>query len=63
MEFLQWLSNIRTPWLDKLMMGITYFGSEIAFLVVALVIFWCVDKRKGYYILSVGFVVRYLISL
>ena len=56
MEFLQWLSNIRTPWLDKLMMGITYFGSEIAFLVVALVIFWCVDKRKGYYILSVGFV-------
>lgn len=56
MEFLEMLSRFRTPWLDKFMLAITYFGSEIAFLVVALVIFWCADKRKGYYILSVGFV-------
>ena len=56
MEFLELLAQIRTPWLDKIMLAITYLGSEIAFLVVALVIFWCVDKKKGYYILSVGFV-------
>lgn len=56
MEFLELLAQIRTPWLDKFMLAITYFGSEIAFLVVALVVFWCADKRKGYYILSVGFV-------
>lgn len=56
MAFLELLARIRTPWLDKFMLAITYFGSEIAFLVVALVIFWCADKRKGYYILSVGFV-------
>ncbi len=56
MEFLEMLSRFRTPWLDKFMLAVTYFGSEIAFLVVALVIFWCADKRKGYYILSVGFV-------
>ena len=56
MEFLELLARFRTPWLDKFMLGITNFGSEIAFLVVALVIFWCVDKRRGYYILSVGFV-------
>lgn len=56
MEFLELLSHIRSPWLDQIMLAITYLGSEIAFLVVALVIFWCVDKRKGYYILSVGFV-------
>ncbi len=56
MEFLEMLSCIRTPWLDQFMLAITNFGSEIAFLVVALIIFWCVDKRKGYYILSVGFV-------
>ena len=56
MEFLELLARFRTPWLDKFMLAITYFGSEIAFLAVALVVFWCVDKRKGYYILSVGFV-------
>ncbi len=56
MDFLLWLSNIRTPFWDKFMLAITYFGSEIAFLVVALVVFWCADKRKGYYLLSVGFV-------
>ncbi len=56
MDFLLCLSNIRTPFLDKFMLAITYFGSEIAFLVVALVVFWCADKRKGYYLLSVGFV-------
>lgn len=55
MEFLEWLAQLRTPLLDKLMLGITYLGSEIAFLVIALIVFWCVDKRKGYYILSVGF--------
>ena len=56
MEFLELLSRMRTPWLDQIMLGITNLGSEIAFLVVALIIFWCVDKKRGYYILSVGFV-------
>lgn len=56
MEFLEMLARFRTPWLDQFMLAITNFGSEIAFLVVALLIFWCADKRKGYYILSVGFV-------
>lgn len=56
MDFLELLSQIRTPWLDQMMLAITYLGSEIAFLVTALVVFWCADKRRGYYILSVGFV-------
>lgn len=55
MAFLEWLANFRTPWLDAFMLGITNLGSEIAFLVIALTLFWCVDKQKGYYILSVGF--------
>lgn len=56
MNFLYLLESIRVPGLNEFMLGITYFGDEIAFLVTALVIFWCVDKRKGYYILSVGFI-------
>lgn len=55
MEFLHFLENIRQPWLDKVMLAITHLGSEVAFLVIALIPFWCVDKRKGYYVLSVGF--------
>lgn len=56
MEFLHWLENIRMPVLNEIMLGITYLGDEIAFLVIALILFWCVDKRRGYYILSVGFI-------
>lgn len=56
MELLYWLEDIRVPVLNELMLAITYFGDEIAFLVAALVLFWCVDKRKGYYILSVGLI-------
>lgn len=56
MAFLHWLENIRIPVLNEIMLGITYLGDEVAFLVIALILFWCVDKRKGYYILSVGFI-------
>lgn len=56
MEFLRLLESIRIPGLNELMLAITYLGDEIAFLVVALVLFWCVDKRRGYFIMSVGFI-------
>ncbi len=56
MEFLYLLEKIRLPGLNEFMLGITYLGDEIAFLVIALILFWCVDKRNGYYILAVGFV-------
>lgn len=56
MDVLYFLEGIRQPWLDKIMLLITQFGEETAFLVVALILFWCVNKYFGYYILSVGFV-------
>lgn len=56
MGFLYLLEDLRVPVLNELMLAVTYFGDEIAFLVTALIMFWCVDKRKGYYILSVGFI-------
>lgn len=54
MEFLYMLENIRVDWLNDFMLAITTFGEETAFLVIALFIFWCVDKYKGYYVLGVG---------
>lgn len=56
MGFLYLLESIRMPWLDSLMLAITRLGEETVFLVVALVVYWCMDKRHGYYMLSVGFI-------
>lgn len=55
MSFLYLLEKIRMPGLNELMLAVTRLGEETAFLVAALVIFWCVDKKKGYYIMAVGF--------
>lgn len=55
MEILYALEAIRVPALDAFMLLITRLGEEIAFLVAALIVFWCVDKQKGYYLMSVGF--------
>ena len=56
MELLYLLEKIRIPVLNEFMLAITTLGEETAFLVIALVLFWCVDKYLGYYTLSVGFV-------
>ena len=55
MNFLYLLENLRIPVLNEFMLAVTYLGDEIAFLVVALILMWCADKHKGYYVLSVGF--------
>ena len=55
MGFLYLLEKIRMPGLNEFMLGITYLGDEIAFLVIAMIVFWCVDKKQGYFIMSVGF--------
>ena len=56
MEFLYLLEKLRTPWLTKIMLAVTELGGETAFLALALIVFWCVDKRRGYYLMSVGFI-------
>ena len=56
MEFLYLLEKLRMPGLNEFMLAITTLGEETALLVIALIVFWCIDKRRGYYILSVGFV-------
>ncbi len=56
MELLSLLEKIRMPGLNEFMLLITRLGEETAFLVAALIVFWCVDKRRGYYLMAVGFV-------
>lgn len=55
MEFLYLLEKLRVPGLNELMLGITTLGEETAFLALALIFFWCIDKKRGYLLMAVGF--------
>jgi undecaprenyl-diphosphatase len=55
MQFLYFLEDLRVPGLNEFFLLITKLGEETAFLALALVFFWCVDKRRGYYLMAVGF--------
>ena len=39
------LESIRTPVLDKIMLIISELGGEAPFLIIAIAVFWCIDKR------------------
>ena len=54
MPFLYFLESIRGPVLDAFFALITHLGEETLFLVIAIVFFWCVNKREWYYILLTG---------
>ncbi len=55
MEFLKLLQSIRTPVGDFLMATITHLGEETLFMAIGLLFLWCIDKKRGYYILFAGF--------
>lgn len=55
MELLYLLEKIRVPGLNEFMLAVTQLGEETAFLAIALIVFWCVDKRRGYFLMAVGF--------
>ena len=55
MEFLYFLESIRNPVLDVFFSVVTEFGGEAIFIGLAIVLFWCLDKKAGYYMLTVGF--------
>lgn len=55
MGFLHLLQGIRIPLFDSIFSAITQLGEETAFIVVGIIFFWCINKRQGYYLLSVGF--------
>lgn len=56
MPFLHFLQSVRNPIFDWFFATITHLGEETFFLVLAIVFFWCVSKREGFYILITGLV-------
>ena len=56
MEFLYFLESLRNPVCDTLFSLITHIGEETVFIIMGLLFFWCINKREGYYMLTVGLV-------
>ena len=55
MQLLYILEQLRTPAVTKALSALTYFGGVYGFMVLSIIIFWCIDKRCGYFMLSLGF--------
>lgn len=55
MSFLYFLESLRNGVLDAFFSFVTLFGEETIFMAVGMIVFWCVHKYKGYYLLCVGF--------
>ena len=56
MQLLYILEQLRTPAVTKALSALTYFGGVYGFMVLSIIVFWCIDKRCGYFMLSLGFV-------
>ncbi|MBQ8682953.1 MAG: phosphatase PAP2 family protein [Clostridia bacterium] len=56
MAFLHFLAELRNPVCDALFSAITLLGEETFFILVGLIFFWCINKKEGYYLLTVGLV-------
>lgn len=56
MEFLRFLEEIRTPFGNFIFSNITRLGEEVFFILIGLLFFWCISKREGYYLLSIGLI-------
>lgn len=48
MEQLRAIAAMRTPVLTSVMSVITYLGQEMVFLVLGMILLWCVNKKYGY---------------
>ncbi len=55
MSFLYFLESLRHPACDFLFSLITLLGEETVFMAVGMLVFWCIDKYEGYYLLLTGF--------
>lgn len=48
MDFLWFLSELRIPFLEKMMQGLTYFGQEPVLVLLIAIVYWCVNKRLAF---------------
>lgn len=54
MSFLYALEGIRNPVMDALLSAVTFLGGESIIIGAAIIVFWCVKKWAGYYLMATG---------
>lgn len=47
------IAGIRSPFLTAIFSSLTYLGHEMGFLVIAMILLWCVNKKYGYRLLII----------
>ena len=55
MQLLYFIESLRCGFLDFFFSVVTLFGEETFFMVIGLIVFWCLNKQQGYYLLCTGF--------
>ena len=53
MSILYFFESIRNPVFDAVMLALTKLAEEYVFIVAALLFFWCINKKNGYYMITV----------
>lgn len=53
MEILYFLQEMRSAYMDRIVALLTELGGETVFLAVGLLLLWCLNKRHGYFMLTV----------
>ena len=56
MGFLYTLESFRNPVMTPILSAITFLGSEWLFIAAAIIAYWCVSKKVGYYLMAAGFI-------
>lgn len=51
-QILLFFQNHSAPFLDNLAQVVTFFGESTSVLLIGLVIYWCIDKKRGFAIFS-----------
>lgn len=54
------IAALRVPFLTAIMFVVTYLGHEMVFLVVAMILVWCLNKRYGYRFLAIFLIGSFL---
>ena len=55
MKLLYLIAALRTPQLDAVMDLVTRLGSTGVFIVLTLLVFWCIDRRCGLLLMMAAF--------
>ncbi|MCH5160981.1 MAG: phosphatase PAP2 family protein [Clostridiales bacterium] len=52
-DIIRALQMLSSPFMDLLNKGLSFFGTEMFFLIVAIVLYWCIDKKFAYRLFNV----------